>query len=170
MHPNTAHVVAELHDRGIDADVREFAESTRTAALAAAALGCPAGAIANSLVFVADSTPILVLTSGAHRVDTEHVASQLGVGRVARANAEEVREVTGQPIGGVAPVGHKQPVRTYIDVDLATFPEVWASAGTPRSVFATTYDQLRRLTGAQPVTVTELDGVEMHQEPEANSA
>jgi prolyl-tRNA editing enzyme YbaK/EbsC (Cys-tRNA(Pro) deacylase) len=154
VHANVARVVAALNDQGVHADVREFAESTRTAADAAAVLGCSVGAIANSLVFMSDRTPVLVLTSGAHRVDTGHLAQQLGARKVARASAQDVREATGQPIGGVAPVGHSPPLRTYIDIDLARFPTIWASAGTPRSVFGTTYQELLSITDAEPVSVT----------------
>ncbi|MCW2665693.1 MAG: YbaK/prolyl-tRNA synthetase associated region [Frankiales bacterium] len=154
MHPRTEQVAAELARAGAGGPVRELAESTRTAAEAAAALGCPVGAIANSLVFFADEEPVLVLTSGAHRVDTAHVAAQLGVSALRRAGAEEVRAVTGQPIGGVSPLGHPQPVRTLVDTALDAFPVVWAAAGTPHAVFPTTAEELRRLCAAQPVTVT----------------
>lgn len=153
MHPNTAAVQAALHAAGADGEVRELTESTRTAADAAAALGCPVGAIASSLVFMADDVPILVLTSGAHRVDTGHLAGQIGATEIRRATPDEVRAATGQPIGGVAPVGHPQPVRTYVDVALREFPSLWAAGGTPRSVFATSYDELVRVSGGQPVSV-----------------
>jgi prolyl-tRNA editing enzyme YbaK/EbsC (Cys-tRNA(Pro) deacylase) len=109
MHPNATAVAAALALAGATGEVRELADSARTAAQAAAALGCTVGAIANSLVFMADEHPVLILTSGAHRVDTAHVAGQLGVGAVRRATPEQVRAATGQPIGGVAPVGHPRP-------------------------------------------------------------
>lgn len=153
MHPNTAKVAAALTRSGAQGPIRELEESTRTAADAAAALGCPVGAIANSLVFVADSEPILVLTSGAHRVDTDHLAELLGVGQVRRATAAEVRTATGQPIGGVSPVGHDEPLRTLIDTALEAFPVVWAAAGTPRTVFSTSFLELTRICPGEPVTV-----------------
>jgi prolyl-tRNA editing enzyme YbaK/EbsC (Cys-tRNA(Pro) deacylase) len=111
------------------------------------------GAIANSLVFDADGTPVLVLTSGAHRVDTEHLARVLGVARLRRATPEFVRAHTGQPIGGVAPLGHPQPLRTVVDVWLAPHETVWAAGGHPHTVFPTTFDELVRITGGTPVEV-----------------
>lgn len=138
---------------GLHSQVRTLADSTRTAAEAAAALGCEVGAIASSLVFLADGEPILVLTSGSHRVDTAHLAPQIGATAITRASADDVRAATGQPIGGVAPVGHPTPVRTYIDVELRNHGELWAAAGTPHSVFEISYDDLLALTGATEVTV-----------------
>ncbi|WP_028658827.1 YbaK/EbsC family protein [Nocardioides insulae] len=133
-------------------------DSVHTAALAAQALGCEVGAIANSLLFAehrsADDQPIpvLILTSGAHRVDTGAVAARLGVSKLKRATPEFVREHTGQVIGGVSPVGHPAPIPTYLDPWLARHPEIWAAAGHPAAVFSTTYAELLTLTGA-----TELD-------------
>src|ERR1700742_4601293 len=101
-----------LAELGVEGEVRTLPESAKTAALAAAQVGCEVGAIANSLIFSADGQPLLVMTSGAHRVDTERVAGLLGVAAVTRADARSVREWTGQAIGGVAPVGHPQPIRT----------------------------------------------------------
>jgi prolyl-tRNA editing enzyme YbaK/EbsC (Cys-tRNA(Pro) deacylase) len=102
-----------------------------------------------------DSQPeaLLVLTSGAHRVDTVKVADLLGVARLDRADAAFVKDRSGFAIGGVAPVGHPKPLRTLVDVSLAQHDEIWAAAGHPRSVFRTTYDQLLRLTGGTPVEV-----------------
>jgi prolyl-tRNA editing enzyme YbaK/EbsC (Cys-tRNA(Pro) deacylase) len=128
-------------------------ESVHTAALAAEALGCEVGAIANSLLFEADGAPVLILTSGAHRVDTEKVAAELGLTRLRRAKPEFVREHTGQVIGGVSPIAHPAPIPTYIDPWLRRHPEVWAGAGHPSSMFSTTYDELVRLTGATPLDV-----------------
>lgn len=154
MHPSTQAVVDALARAGAEGEVRELAESARTAAQAAAALGCPVGAIANSLVFLADGEPVLVLTSGAHRVDTDVLARGLGVERVGRASPEQVRAATGQAIGGVAPVGHPRAVRTVVDRALAAHPVVWAAGGTPHTVFPTSYDELRRICAAEPVDVT----------------
>lgn len=128
-------------------------ESVHTAALAAAALGCEVGAIANSLLFDADGAPVLILTSGAHRVDTAKVAAGLGVGRLGRAGPEFVRQHTGQVIGGVSPVGHPVPVPTYLDPTLKQYDEIWAAAGHPAAVFSSTYDELLRLTGAREIDV-----------------
>jgi len=146
-------VVAALRDGGVDSDVRRFDEAVPTAAAAAEALGCEVGAIANSLVFNADGAPLLVLASGAHRVDTGKVAALLGVTRVRRATPEFVLAATGQEVGGVAPVGHPAPLRTVVDVDLAAFPVLWAGGGDHHTMFSATYDELLRLTGGQAAAV-----------------
>ena len=127
--------------------------SVHTAALAAQALGCEVGAIANSLLFDADGSPVLVLTSGAHRVDTAKVAETIGVPALRRARPEFVREHTGQVIGGVSPIGHPTAVPTYIDPWLRRHDVVWAAAGHPAAVFSTTYDELVAMTGATPTDV-----------------
>ena len=142
-----------LSAAGLHSEVRTLADSTRTAAEAAAALGCDVGAIASSLVFLADGAPIVVLTSGSHRVDTALLAAQVGATAITRASADDVRAATGQPIGGVAPVGHPAPVPTYIDVELKEHGELWAAAGTPHSVFDISYEDLWRITGATEVVV-----------------
>jgi prolyl-tRNA editing enzyme YbaK/EbsC (Cys-tRNA(Pro) deacylase) len=146
-------VVAALKDGGVDADVRRFDDPVPTAAAAAAALGCEVGAIANSLVFDADGAPLLVLASGAHRVDTGKVAALLGVTRVRRATAEFVLAATGQEVGGVAPVGHPAPLRTVVDVDLAAFPLLWAGGGDHHTMFSATYDDLVSITGGRAAAV-----------------
>lgn len=133
--------------------VRELAEPAPTAATAAAQLGCEIGAIANSLLFNADGEPLLVLTSGAHRVNTGRVAAELGVTRVSRADPEFVYASTGQRIGGVAPVGHPKPIRTLVDTDLAAFDVVWAAAGHAHTVFPTSFAELVRITSGTPAEV-----------------
>ena len=153
MHPSVENVVAALRAGGATGAVRVLDDSARTAAEAAAALGCEVGAIANSLVFTADGDPLLVLTSGAHRVDTAAVAALLCVERVRRADPETVRRATGQVIGGVAPVGHPSPLRTLVDSALAQHAVVWAAAGHPHAVFPTTYAELLRLTGGSSTQV-----------------
>ncbi|MCO6005736.1 YbaK/EbsC family protein [Actinoallomurus purpureus] len=153
MHPNAEHVAARLRELGAGGQVRELPEAAPTAAAAAAQLGCDVGAIANSLIFVADGEPLLVLTSGAHRVDTSGLAERIGVAGIKRADPEFVRSVTGQPIGGVAPLGHPRPVRTLVDEWLAKYDVVWAAAGHPHTVFPTSYDELLRLTGGAPADV-----------------
>jgi prolyl-tRNA editing enzyme YbaK/EbsC (Cys-tRNA(Pro) deacylase) len=152
-HPGVRKVVDALAAAGATGEVVELASEVRTAALAAAALGVEVGAIANSLVFDAEGAPLLVLTSGAHRVDTAKVAGLLGIGALSRATPELVRAATGQAIGGVAPVGHPAPLRTLVDVVLADFEVVWASAGVPHTVFATTYEELVRITAGTPAEV-----------------
>ena len=128
-------------------------DSVHTAALAAAALGCEVGAIANSLLFDADGSPVLVLTSGRHRVDTDKVSAEQGLPKLKRAAPEFVREHTGQVIGGVSPLAHPAPVPTYLDTSLRDYPELWAAAGHPAAVFSTTYDELLALTGATEIEV-----------------
>jgi len=127
--------------------LRVLPEAVTTAAAAAAALGVEVGQIANSLVFDADGEPLLVLTSGAHRVDTAKVAGLLGVQRVRRATPDFVRAATGQSIGGVAPVGHPTPLRTLVDTALGRYAEVWAAGGIPHAVFPTTCAELVAVTG-----------------------
>jgi len=161
QHPRVAAISALLAEAGAAGAVRELSGSARTAAEAARELGVPRGAIANSLVFDVDGAPLLVLTSGAHRVDVGRVAALLGVREVRRASADFVRRHTGQPIGGVAPVGHPAPIGTLVDVELARYDRVWAAAGHPHAVFPTTYDELLRLTAGTAAEVG--DGAESDQ-------
>jgi prolyl-tRNA editing enzyme YbaK/EbsC (Cys-tRNA(Pro) deacylase) len=153
MHRNAQHVASALRTLGVPGQVRELAEPAPSAATAAAQLGCDVGAIANSLVFSADGAPLLVLTSGAHRVDTAKVAAELEVTKVGRADAEFVYSATGQRIGGVAPVGHPTPIRTLVDTELAAYDVVWAAAGHVHTVFPTSFDELVRITGGMPADV-----------------
>ncbi|RFU22569.1 YbaK/EbsC family protein [Geodermatophilus marinus] len=152
-HPRVAAIARLLAAAGATGEVVELPGSARTAAAAAAQLGVPVGAIANSLVFDVAGAPLLVLTSGAHRVDVGTVAALLGVPGLAPGSPEFVRQHTGQPIGGVAPVGHPEPIGTLVDVELARHERVWAAAGHPRAVFPTTYDELLRLTGGTAAEV-----------------
>ncbi|MHA6801897.1 YbaK/EbsC family protein [Salinifilum ghardaiensis] len=145
--PERSRLVAKaLAAAGAGGEVREMPDSTRTAADAADALGCAVGAIANSLVFGTERGPVLVLASGAHRVDTSVVADHMGWPPLQRA-------ATGQAIGGVAPLGHPEPLPTAIDASLAEHPVVWAAAGTPRTVFPTSYEELLRITAGTGVAV-----------------
>lgn len=148
----------ELERRGGTGRIVVLPDSVHTAQLAAEALGCEVGAIANSLVFATpnqegDDDPILLLTSGAHRVDTTRVAADLGLAALGRARPDFVRRHTGQVIGGVSPIGHPAPLRTYLDPWLRKYDEIWAAAGHPAAVFSTTYDELRALTGAAELEV-----------------
>ena len=146
-------VLAALRAGDVAADVRRFDEPVPTAAAAAAALGCAVGAIANSLVFDADGAPLLVLASGAHRVDTAKVAALIGAARVRRATPEFVVAATGQEVGGVAPVGHPAPLRTVVDLDLAAHPLLWAGGGDHHTMFAATYEDLLRVTSGEAAAV-----------------
>ncbi|GAA0424857.1 hypothetical protein Aca07nite_82060 [Actinoplanes capillaceus] len=153
-HPNVVAVREALREAGADVtDIVILDEAVHTAAAAAAALDVTVGQIANSLIFDADGEPLLVLTSGAHRVDTAKVAASIGVTKLRRATPEFVREHTGQAIGGVAPLGHPKPVRTLVDVDLKNCPVIWAAGGVPRSVFPITYPELVRVTAGSPTEV-----------------
>ena len=152
-HPRVAEVVRLLRAAGTTGEVRLLPDSARTAASAAAQLGVEVGAIANSLVFDVGNEPLLVLTSGAHRVDEALVADLLGVPAITRATPEFVRRHTGQAIGGVAPIGHPDPIGTLVDVELARHRQLWAAAGHPHTVFPTDYDELLRLTDGTPAEV-----------------
>ena len=145
-------VERELRSHGIAGEVRWLDEATPTAAAAAAALGVEVGAIANSLVFTLDDEPVLVMTSGGHRVDTAYLGERLG-GRLGRASAETVRAATGQVIGGVAPTGHPAPLRTWVDTALQAYPQIWAAAGHPHTVFPLDYAQLVELTSGTEIEV-----------------
>jgi prolyl-tRNA editing enzyme YbaK/EbsC (Cys-tRNA(Pro) deacylase) len=146
---------AVLRGLGVPGEVVELPERAPTAATAAAQLGCEVGAIANSLVFSADGAPLLVMTSGAHRVDVAKVAALIGATAVERADARSVRTWTGQVIGGVGPVGHPNPIRTLVDTWLDSYDVIWAAAGHPHAVFPTTYAELVRITGGTPAEVGE---------------
>ena len=152
-HPRVAEFAQLLRAAGAAGEVRMLPDSARTAATAAAQLGVAPGAIANSLVFDVGGEPLLVLTSGAHRVDEVLVADLLGVPAITRATPEFVRRHTGQAIGGVAPIGHPEPIGTLVDVELARHRQVWAAAGHPHTVFPTSYDELLRLTDGTPAEV-----------------
>jgi prolyl-tRNA editing enzyme YbaK/EbsC (Cys-tRNA(Pro) deacylase) len=153
QHPSIATFRAEHARLGGTGRVVVLPDSVHTAALAAEALGCEVGAIANSLLFDADGAPALILTSGAHRVDTKKVAATLGLTKLGRATPEFVREHTGQVIGGVSPIAHPAPVPTYIDSWLRKHDEVWAAAGHPAAVFSSTFDELVAMTGAREIEV-----------------
>jgi len=154
LHPHCVRINSILSNAGLPGRVRILDEPAPTAVTAARQLGVPVGAIVNSLIFAtAEQTPLLVLTSGAHRVDTAKVAALVGTTSLSRATAEFVRAVTGQPIGGVAPVGHPAPIRTLLDTALAEYSEIWAGGGIPHAMFPIGYDDLLALTSAQPVAV-----------------
>jgi prolyl-tRNA editing enzyme YbaK/EbsC (Cys-tRNA(Pro) deacylase) len=138
---------------GIEPNVRILDADAKTAVAAAAQLGCEVGAIANSLVFDCDGEPLLVMSSGAHRVDTDLVARALGAVAIRKADPRLVRSATGQVIGGVAPTGHPNPLRTVVDETLAQYPVIWTAAGTADSVMSMTYEQLLVLTDGKAMPV-----------------
>lgn len=135
--------------------IRVLPDTAPTASTAAAQLNCEVGAIANSLVFAVDESPLLILTSGAHRVDPKVVAAHLGCSakRLKRATPDFVKQNTGQAIGGVAPVGHPVAVRTLIDAALEGYPEIWAAAGHHMAVFPLDFEMLKTVTGGEVVKV-----------------
>src|SRR6266487_3392015 len=169
MHPSAANVAAELTRNEVPGQITELPAPAPTAAAAAAQLGCEVGAIANSLIFNADGEPLLILTSGAHRVDTAWIAVQHGYVAVKRADPDFVRAATGQVIGGVAPVGHPRQIRTLVDNWLADHDVVWAAAGHPHMVFPTSFAELVRITGGQPADVATARQAHDLNEPDIGS-
>lgn len=154
LRPSVERVRQTLGSMGFTVKVTEFSESTRTAAEAAAAVGTTVGQIAKSLVFMVGDEPVLVLASGANRVDMEKMSRLLGK-KITRADAETVRRITGFSIGGVPPVGHSTRLKTIADEDLLNFPVVYAAAGTPNAVFAVSPRDLVRITEAEVVNIKE---------------
>lgn len=154
MKETVQRVVTALAEAGVRTEVREFAASTRTAEDAANALGTTVGQIVKSLVFLAGDRPILVLVSGVNRADTAKLQALVDA-EITRANADDVRRITGYAIGGVPPFGHLTFLTTYLDRDLLQYEEVWAAAGTPNAIFAITPHDLLRITAAQVADVAE---------------
>ncbi len=138
---------------GLDPEIQRFPDGARTAADAAAAVGCSLGQIVKSLVFMAGGEPVLVLTSGSNRVDEAAVAATLGVPGLDNASADEVRAATGFAIGGTPPLGHRRDLRTLMDEDLLAYEQVWAAAGTPEAVFPVSPQELQRAAGAEVARV-----------------
>ena len=150
----SAKVRQHLAAAGAVGEIRALADPVPTAAAAAAALDCEIGAIANSLIFAADGDgALLVVASGAHRVHPVRLARRIGTGKIRRADPGFVLAHTGQEVGGVAPVGHATPVRTVVDQALAAYPVVWAGGGDEHTMFATTFDELVKITGGTPADV-----------------
>ncbi|MFI6639323.1 YbaK/EbsC family protein [Streptomyces sp. NPDC050504] len=152
-HPRFAAALGELGLASVE--IRRFPDATRTAAEAAAAIGCDTSEIVKSLVFVADGVPVLILMDGSSRVDVELVRRELGAARVERASAELVRETTGYAIGGVPPFGHRTRTRVLADRGLLDHAVVWAAAGTPHTVFPLDPKTLIGHAGGTPVDVRE---------------
>lgn len=146
-------VRAVLVAAGVGDTVRTFPAGVPTASAAAEALGCDLAAITNSLIFDLNGEPLLILASGAARVDTRLVAGQLGEGRIRRASPEFVLQHTGQAVGGVAPVGHPEKIRALLDSSLKKQELLWAGAGDHNSMFSITYAELRRITEARELKV-----------------
>ncbi|MFC7015716.1 YbaK/EbsC family protein [Streptomyces viridiviolaceus] len=154
-HPRFAEALRELGLGDLNARIRRFPEATRTAAEAAAAIGCELSQICKSLIFAADGVPVLVLMDGASRVDVERVREELGAEKVTRAKADVVRETTGYAIGGVPPFGHRNSTRVLADRSLLAHDVVWAAAGNPHAVFPMEPKELVATAGATLVDVRE---------------
>jgi len=154
INPTAQKVQDALRSMGCDATVIEFSESTRTAQEAAQRAGCELGQIVKSLIFrgLATGKPILVLASGANRVDEARL-SRLAGEAIGRADADFVRSATGYAIGGVPPIGYTHPIETYLDEDLLQYATVWAAAGTPNAIFEIPAGELARITRARVVPV-----------------
>ncbi len=150
LSPSAQKVQDALLKLGYSLTVIEHEQSTRTAQEAAERVGCALGQIVKSLIFKGQTSgkPILVLTSGSNRVDEKLISSYAGE-PISRADADFVRLTTGYAIGGVPPVGHHQPMETYLDEDLVQYAVVWAAAGTPNAVFELTPDELKKMTGGK---------------------
>ena len=145
--------IIEAEASGLDIEVQRYPDGTRTASDAAAAVGCKIDQIVKSLVFMADVRPILILCSGARRVDEEKLAEYIGT-EIRIAGASEVRAATGYAIGGTPPLGHTVPLKTVVDPHLMEFEEIWAAAGTPDSVFPIQPKELVKATSGAVVAVT----------------
>jgi prolyl-tRNA editing enzyme YbaK/EbsC (Cys-tRNA(Pro) deacylase) len=154
LSPSARKIQDQLHSLGYTYTVIEHADSTRTAQEAADRAGCELGQIVKSLIFKGKESgkPILVLTSGANRVDEKRISEYAGE-PIGRADADFVRAVTGFAIGGVPPVGHLQPMETYLDEDFLQYPTVWAAAGTPNAIFELQTGDLQKMTNGKVVRV-----------------
>lgn len=152
-HPSVARVRETLASHGLEDRIEVLSDSTRTAVEAASALGVEVGQIASSLLFHVDGDPVLVIASGAKRVNTEALSALYEDAPVTKPDARSVRDATGFAIGGVAPIAHVSPVTVVVDVSLREFDEVWAAAGHPYAVFRTSYDELLHLTDGRSVSV-----------------
>jgi Cys-tRNA(Pro) deacylase len=148
LHPSALKVKEAATDLGLDVNIVEFSETTRTAQEAATAIGCDVAQIVKSLLFIVDGESVMALVSGSNRLDERKLAQLRGVGRkkVKRASADDVKAVTGYSIGGVPPFGHKTPLAVYLDEDLTSFDVVWAAAGTPYAVFPISPADLSRVS------------------------
>jgi len=154
LSPSAQKIQNILNSLGYDYTVIEHAESTRTAQEAAERAGCKLGQIVKSLIFNGKESgkPIIVLTSGANRVDEKRIREYAGEG-IGKADADFVRAVTGFAIGGVPPVGHVQKIETYMDEDFLQYEVVWAAAGTPNAIFELRTSDLQKMTGAKVVQI-----------------
>ncbi len=156
MHPTTKEFVARaLEEHGVDVEVHEFPEGTKTAEDAANAIGCDVAQIGSSLVFVADDEPVIVVTSGANHVSENRLAEYLDAASVAMADPDTVRDATGWGIGGVPPFCHDSDLKIFIDETLMQFDEIWVAAGTPQAVFPIDPERVSEIADATAIAVAE---------------
>lgn len=149
-------VAEALIEHKMSGQIKVLADTARSAAEAAAALGIEVGQIASSILFkLPDDSPLLVITSGRHRVDTALVASHLGVSELGRVDADYVKEKSGFSIGGVSPIGWINPAKIIIDEALNDYEIIWAAAGHPHAVFPTSFQELQHITNATSMKVGE---------------
>lgn len=153
----TSKVRETLKSLNASGEVREFTQPVPTAVAAAEELGCEVGAIANSLIFSAESEPLLIIASGAHRVNLKMVARELGIKKIDRADADFVLQSTGQAVGGVAPIGHPSPIKTIIDKALFDHQVIWAGGGSEHAMFSTNAEELVRMTSGTVMIVSSPD-------------
>lgn len=153
--PAAQKVVDAARALGLEIEVQEFPDGTRTAEDAARAIGAGVGQIVKSLIFLADAEPVVCYVSGANRLDSARLAAAAGGAKITRASADVVRQATGYSIGGVPPFAHARRLTAYCDPDLLQHETVWAAAGTPNHVFALSPRKLVELTGARVVDLKE---------------
>ncbi|PYI38513.1 aminoacyl-tRNA deacylase [Arthrobacter psychrolactophilus] len=151
--PRVENVRAALKAAGLEDTVVVVPDSVATAATAAAVLGCEVAAIANSLIFECDGAPLLIVASGAGKVNVKLLALEQGLGKISRADHDFVLRYAGQPVGGVAPLGHPAPIRTFLDTDLAAHSRLWAGAGSHQAMLSLSYHELLAVTGATEAVV-----------------
>jgi Cys-tRNA(Pro) deacylase len=154
LKPSAQRVQEALQDHGLTCEVVQMQDTTRSAEDAARAVGCEVGQIVKSLIFEGTQShqPVLVVTSGANRANEKTIGHKLAES-IKMAAPEFVREMTGFAIGGVAPVGHRHPLKIFIDEDLLQYEEIWAAAGTPHAVFKLTPDELKMITNGTVISV-----------------
>ncbi len=151
LHRNAERVAGAAEALGLDIEIRRFPDGTKTAAEAAAAIGVEVGQIVKSLIFAVDDEVVMALVSGTNQLDERRLAAAAGGTKAKRVDADQAREATGYPIGGIPPFGHATSLRVFVDPDLLTWPEVWAAAGTWHDVFGVTPDALVKATGGTVV-------------------
>ena len=153
--PATLRVIASAADRGLELEIHQFPEGTKTSAQAAAAVDCELSAIAKSLVFMVEGQPVVAILSGDRRVDAGKLAAVAGYHRARRATLDEAKRATGFAAGGTPAFGYPQPLPVFVDTGLGRHDEVWSAAGTPTTVYPISVADLVRISGATVVDIAE---------------